>query len=433
MGLELYNWKLHSATEHIHRIKEFSYAKFPDCCSSSFAECKVRLESEYKDFLNFHDEITLFNSHAGADEFIVSQHAELLIEMEDLIYELRERLESAEISSYSEFDLEGSSLESVNNCQTEFTFSSLPKINSEKVVYNAIVTLYSGEYKTESMKKNHVAVKSHKVTIQSTKSSKEESSSHVVHQPVQGRTISPRSISDIVYVDESNQGCNVHWNHNLAKVCKTVPVQSNFVEEVHYLSHNGKRKKKSLSRAAEKVRCLSQLISTQNSVRNEYADEKVHYRSQRSKRTLMDVRSAPIHHKIFNLYQESRITTLGLIWEFINSFSLLQVNLSPVSVCVEFTNLFNGEKLSWVTLFIVSVHRLFTFGIPWNSRHSCWKFCDTVQWFIHHLKSIDPSSESSIRRLVSFYLLVIDNGLLLEGASSNYLHSTGLDLRRFLG
>lgn len=84
--------------------------------------------------------------------------------------------------------------------------------------------------------------------------------------------------------------------------------------------------------------------------------------------------------------------TLGFIWKLINIFFLLQVVISPVSVRTNSTNLTN-ISVGWLSLFITRA-------------------------------TIYSALESSITQLISFHLVVEDNGLLLAGASSNYLDDT---------
>lgn len=185
-------------------------------------------------------------------------------------------------------------------------------------------------------------------------------------------------------------------------------VKSTCVEEVHHLSYKDFREEKLSKplRAVEKVRCLSQ-----PSVRNDCADEKVRCFPHRSNRILLDISSASTLQDIFNLYQESNITTLGLFWKIINIFFLLQVYCSPVSVCVTCTNHFNVIKVKWNTLFIASV--TYFIYLPNNA----------TLWLISHKATINGASEFKSSSRTFAFLLAEDQGLLFAGASSNYLHS----------
>lgn len=404
MSHEDFKWKLNNAKERIHRAKEFIYAKCPDSCSSIAAKYKIRLEADYKDFLHFHDEVTLLNTTAGADEFIHSQHMESLIETEDIIYELRERIEFEEVLFHTKILPADSLLESVKY-RTEFKLPSLPITQSSEYdwtsannafVCEAIVILFTPEIITNSTKNNQLAVNSHHVKIQSIISSKKISSgtsdsisSHSVHQTDSGQMMS----ADEDTTNESDQGVTVHQNPVLAKDCKTVPVQSIVDEKDHSLPHNVYREKQclSLSRSSGKVRFFPQLTDKE-SVLNGCLNEKFHSFSHQSNRTLLDISSVCTPLQIFNLYQESKMMTLGFIWKLINIFFLLQVVISPVSVRTNCTNLTN-ISVGWLSLFITRA-------------------------------TIYSALESSITQLISFHLVVEDNGLLLAGASSNYLHDT---------
>lgn len=103
MSLEACSLKLKNARAQIDRVKEFVNTNLPDSSASIPAKYKIRLDainSSYKEFLKFHDTITLLNVDNEADENTVSAHAKLSVETEDLVFELREILESVDVRSH---------------------------------------------------------------------------------------------------------------------------------------------------------------------------------------------------------------------------------------------------------------------------------------------------------------------------------------------
>lgn len=102
MSLEACTLKLNNSRARIVRVKEFVDANPPDSSTSIPGKYKIRLEAvntSYKDFLKFHDEVTLLNAVNEADAAIVEEHLKLSIDMEVLVFDLRERLEAVLINS----------------------------------------------------------------------------------------------------------------------------------------------------------------------------------------------------------------------------------------------------------------------------------------------------------------------------------------------
>lgn len=97
MSLEAYTLKYNNTIGRIRRVKEFIEANPPDSSSSIVGKYTVRLDvlnNNYEEFLKYHDEITLLNSTNKVDASIVASHLESSIQMEEAVFDLREKLES---------------------------------------------------------------------------------------------------------------------------------------------------------------------------------------------------------------------------------------------------------------------------------------------------------------------------------------------------
>lgn len=102
MSLVLCSLKLKNASARIMRIKDFVDANPPDSSATNPGKYKIRLEAlntSYKEFLKNHDDVTLLNVTNEADEPTVEAHSTLHVDMETLVYDLKESLESVLISS----------------------------------------------------------------------------------------------------------------------------------------------------------------------------------------------------------------------------------------------------------------------------------------------------------------------------------------------
>lgn len=97
MSLEACTIKINNEIGRIKRVKEFIEANPPDASSSIAGKYTIRLDvltTSYKEYQKHHDEITLLNSVNKADKAIVAKHLESSIQMEEIVFDLREQLES---------------------------------------------------------------------------------------------------------------------------------------------------------------------------------------------------------------------------------------------------------------------------------------------------------------------------------------------------
>lgn len=105
MSLMSNTLKLENARARILRVSEFVSSNPPDSCSTIPGKYKIRLDvvlTSYKEFVKYHDEITLHHLTNEAEAPLVESHTALGIEVEELVLDLRETLESVVISSNSE-------------------------------------------------------------------------------------------------------------------------------------------------------------------------------------------------------------------------------------------------------------------------------------------------------------------------------------------
>lgn len=97
--------KLENARARILRVNEFVSTNPPDSCTTIPGKYKIRLDvvlTSYKDFAKYHDEITVYNLTNEVEPTVVASHTALGIEIEELVLDLREKLEAVVLSSNSE-------------------------------------------------------------------------------------------------------------------------------------------------------------------------------------------------------------------------------------------------------------------------------------------------------------------------------------------